>query len=326
MKLKRKLGRVLCTAMLVFAVLCPSVFAMAADAKGSITVSFDYPTTFSLYHVADYNGDDTYTLVGEFATALSDSGESSIDLTSESAPSTLENYVYAYDGISPDEVEDTDENGNVTFTGLSTGAYLIIGKGVVTDDNQLYVPVTTLLSLPGKNEDGTANWSKQIDYSVKEKHVTYDGFFRAMRFYCGFRPVYDDDDFPEELNVEVYKDQKYYRTVTMKEEEGWEFHLEDVEAQEFAKDTWSVKPEVPDGYTVDVEKRLEKGTLIFKICYTKKEVVTPTEKKTTNLKKTVKNVLPRTGQNWTLVSGLAGSGMVFLIAGTLRYRKNDEEA
>ena len=54
--------------------------------------------------------------------------------------------------------------------------------------------------------------------------------------------------------------------------------------------------------------------------------MTPTEKKTTNLKKTVKNVLPRTGQNWTLVSGLAGTGMVFLIAGTLRYRKNDEEA
>ncbi len=322
MKLKRKLGRVLCTAMLVFAVLCPSVFAMAADAKGSITVSFDYPTTFSLYHVADYNGDGTYTLVGEFATALSESGESSIDLTSESAASTLENYVYT--GINPDDVEDTDENGNVTFTGLSKGAYLIMGDEVVNEDGKVYAPVATLLSLPGWNEDGTANWSKQVEV----KKDVYESFFRAMRFYCGFdfSPVYDDD-FPEELDVDVYKEEELYTTVTIREEDDWEFHLEDVEEEEFAKDTWSVEPEVPEGYNVEVEKHLDKGgNLIFKIYFTKKEAVTPTEKKTTNLKKTVKNVLPRTGQNWTLVSGLAGSGMVFLIAGTLRYRKNDEEA
>lgn len=317
MKLKRKLGRVLCTAMLVFAVLCPSVFAMAADAKGSITVSFDYPTTFSLYHVADYNEDGTYTLVGEFATELSKSGESSIDLTSESAASTLENYVYA--GISPDEVEDTDENGNVTFTGLSEGAYLIMGDEVVTEDNQVYAPVATLLSLPGWNEDGSANWSKQVDV----KKDVYEGFFRAMRFYCGFRPVYDDDDFPEELKVDVYKEEKPYRKLTIGEYENWTAELDE---EGFKKDI-SIKPEVPEGYTVEVKKYInEKGYLVFRICYTKKEVVTPTEKKTTNLKKTVKNVLPRTGQNWTLVSGLAGSGMVFLIAGTLRYRKNDEEA
>ncbi len=99
-----------------------------------------------------------------------------------------------------------------------------------------------------------------------------------------------------------------------------------MEEEGFEEDI-SIKPEVPDGYTVEVEKHVnEEQHLIFKINYTKKESVTPTEKKTTNLKKTVKNVLPKTGQNWTLVSGLAGTGMVFLIAGTLRYRKNDEEA
>ncbi len=317
MKLKRKLGRVLCTAMLVFAVLCPSVFAMAADAKGSITVSFDYPTTFSLYHVADYNGDGTYTLVGEFATALSESGESSIDLTSESAASTLENYVYT--GINPDDVKGTDENGNVTFTGLSAGAYLIMGDEVVTEDNQVYAPVATLLSLPGWNDDETANWSKQVEV----KKDVYESFFRAMRFYCGFNPVYDDEDFPEELDVDIYKNEKPYKKVTIREDENWTAELNE---EGFAKEI-SIKPEVPEGYNVEVEKHLDKGgNLIFKIYFTKKEAVTPTEKKTTNLKKTVKNVLPRTGQNWTLVSGLAGSGMVFLIAGTLRYRKNDEEA
>ncbi len=321
MKMKRKPGRVLCTIMLVFAVLCPSVFAMAADAKGSITVSFDYPTTFSLYHVADYNGDGTYTLVGEFA-ELSESDEWPVDLTSESAASTLENYVYA--GINPDEVEDTDENGNVTFTGLSEGAYLIMGDEVATEDNQIYAPVATLLSLPGWNEDGTANWSKEVEV----KKEIYEGFARAMRFYCAFdfNPVVDDD-FPEELDVDVYKEEELYTTVTIREEEDWEFHLEDVEEEEFAKDTWSVEPEVPEGYTVEVEKHLDtKKNLIFKIYYNKKEEGTPTGEKTTNTGKTVKNVLPRTGQNWTLVSGLAGSGMVFLIAGTLRYRKNDEEA
>ncbi len=312
MKLKRKLGRVLCTAMLVFAVLCPSVFAMAADAKGSITVSFDYPTTFSLYHVADYNEDGTYTLVGEFATELSKSSESSIDLTSESAPSTLENYV---SGISPDQKEYTDKNGNVTFTGLSAGAYLIMGDEVVTEDNQVYAPVATLVS----SGFGTANWSQQVEV----KKDVYEGFFRAMRFYCGFRPVYDDDDFPEELKVDVYKKEKFYKKLTIGEYENW---IAELDEEGFKKDI-SIKPEVPEGYTVEVKKYInEKGYLVFRICYTKKEVVTPTEKKTTNLKKTVKNVLPRTGQNWTLVSGLAGSGMVFLIAGTLRYRKNDEEA
>lgn len=314
MKMKRNLGRVLCTALLVFAVLCPSVFAMAADARGSITVSFDYPTTFSLYHVADYNGDGTYTLVGDFAD-LSETDESPVDLTSESAASTLENYVYA--GINPDQVEDTDESGNVTFTGLSAGAYLIMGDEVVAEDNQVYAPVAMLLSLPGWNEDGTANWSKQVEV----KKDVYEGFFRAMRFYCT-RPV-ADDDFPEELDVEIYKDKKYYKTVTVKEEEEWEGRLDE---EGYEKDI-SVKPEVPDGYTVEVKKYLsEEGTLIFKICYNQKKVATPTKKTTGTTKTKGKTVLPRTGQNWTLVSGLAGSGMVFLIAGTLRYRKNDEEA
>ncbi len=314
MKMKRNLGRVLCTAVLVFAVLCPSVFAMAADARGSITVSFDYPTTFSLYHVADYNGDGTYTLVGDFAD-LSETDESPVDLTGESAASTLENYVYA--GINPDQVEDTDESGNVTFTGLSAGAYLIMGDEVVTEDNQVYAPVATLLSLPEWNEDGTANWSKQVEV----KKDVYEGFFRSMRFYCT-RPV-ADDDFPEELDVEVYKDEEYYKTVTVKEAEEWEGRLDE---EGYEKD-FSIKPEVPDGYTVEVKKYLsEEGTLIFKICYNKKEVATPTKKTTKTTKTKGKTVLPRTGQNWTLVSGLAGSGMVFLIAGTLRYRKNDEEA
>ncbi len=314
MKMKRNLGRVLCTAVLVFAVLCPSVFAMAADARGSITVSFDYPTTFSLYHVADYNGDGTYTLVGDFAD-LSETDESPVDLTSESAASTLENYVYA--GINPDQVEDTDESGNVTFTGLSAGAYLIMGDEVVAEDNQVYAPVATLLSLPGWNEDGTANWSKQVEV----KKDVYEGFFRSMRFYCT-RPV-ADDDFPEELDVEVYKDEEHYKTVTVKEEEEWEGRLDEEGYEKY----FSIKPEVPDGYTVEVKKHLSKeGTLIFKICYNKKEVATPTKKTTKTTKTKGKTVLPRTGQNWTLVSGLAGSGMVFLIAGTLRYRKNDEEA
>ncbi len=312
--MKRNLGRVLCTAVLVFAVLCPSVFAMAADARGSITVSFDYPTTFSLYHVADYNGDGTYTLVGDFAD-LSETDESPVDLTGESAASTLENYVYA--GINPDQVEDTDESGNVTFTGLSAGAYLIMGEEVVAEDNQVYAPVATLLSLPGWNEDGTANWSKQVEV----KKDVYEGFFRSMRFYCT-RPV-ADDDFPEELDVEVYKDEEYYKTVTVKEAEEWEGRLDE---EGYEKD-FSIKPEVPDGYTVEVKKHLSKeGTLIFKICYNKKEVATLTKKTTKTTKTKGKTVLPRTGQNWTLVSGLAGSGMVFLIAGTLRYRKNDEEA
>lgn len=312
--MKRNLGRVLCTAVLVFAVLCPSVFAMAADARGSITVSFDYPTTFSLYHVADYNGDGTYTLVGDFAD-LSETDESPVDLTSESAASTLENYVYA--GINPDQVEDTDESGNVTFTGLSAGAYLIMGDEVVAEDNQVYAPVATLLSLPEWNKDGTANWSKQVEV----KKDVYEGFFRSMRFYCT-RPV-ADDDFPEELDVEVYKDEEYYKTVTVKKEEEWEGRLDE---EGYEKD-FSIKPEVPDGYTVEVKKHLsEEGTLIFKICYNKKEVATPTKKTTKTTKTKGKTVLPRTGQNWTLVSGLAGSGMVFLIAGTLRYRKNDEEA
>lgn len=317
MKLKRKLSRALGTVMLFFAVLCPSVFAMATDARGSITVSFDYPTTFSLYHVADYNGDGTYTLVGDFAD-LSESDESPIDLTSESAASTLENYVYA--GINPDRVEDTDENGNMTFTGLSAGAYLIMGDEVTTEDNQVYAPVATLLSLPEWNEDGTANWSKQVDV----KKDVYEGFFRSMRFYCGLNAVaLEDEDFPDELDVEVYKEEEPYKTVTVREEEDWTATLDE---EGFEEDI-SIKPEVPDGYTVEVEKHVnEEQHLIFKINYTKKESVTPTEKKTTNLKKAVKNVLPRTGQNWTLVSGLAGTGMVFLIAGTLRYRKNDEEA
>ncbi|HPZ00251.1 MAG TPA: LPXTG cell wall anchor domain-containing protein [Clostridiales bacterium] len=308
MKRKHKLLQVSSAVLLVWGFLVSSLSVFAAGEQGKITLSFDFPdTAFYLYRVADYNGDDTYSYVG----ALSDVP---VDITSDAAAATLENYVYAY-GIEPDQTAVTGADGTLQFQGLNAGAYLILGDPADDGNGRIYQPTPTLLSLPHWEEE-KAVWSRQVE---AKKEIQEARMARALSVFCAFNFV-PDEDFPDELDMEIYHKDEHFETVTVKKEENWEFHLPDIPVEEFVTPQWSVIPEKVPGYTVEVDKHLDENkNLVFKVLYDKE---VPTDQKKTTPTKT----LPRTGQNWTLVSGLAGAGLLFLLFGVVRYRKNNEEA
>lgn len=92
----------------------------------------------SLYRVADEN----YNLVDSFS-------QYSIDLKQDvqGAANALENRILM-DGINATASLSSDSSGNASFTGLTTGIYLVVGKEVL-QDGVFYMPQVSLVSLSG---------------------------------------------------------------------------------------------------------------------------------------------------------------------------------
>lgn len=92
----------------------------------------------SLYRVADEN----YNLVDSFS-------HYSIDLKQDvqGAANALENRILM-DGIEADACVTSDSVGNASFTGLTTGIYLVVGKEVF-QGGVFYMPQVSLVSLSG---------------------------------------------------------------------------------------------------------------------------------------------------------------------------------
>ena len=92
----------------------------------------------SLYRVADEN----YNLVDSFS-------QYSIDLKQDvqGAANALENRILM-DGINATASLSSDSSGNASFTGLTTGIYLVVGKEVF-QDGVFYMPQVSLVSLSG---------------------------------------------------------------------------------------------------------------------------------------------------------------------------------
>lgn len=325
MKKLLKVKSIFVALAVVLGLLCVPLTAIAAETNtGSISVHYPIANAnVLLYRVADYNGDDTYSLTGQFA-------DYPVDVASEAAATTLENYVQA-DGIKPDAKATANAKGDVVFDDLKTGAYLVIGECVETDDDYLYYPVPTLLSLPHW-VDGQPTWS--VDVNGKTEKVEKPSELSLSLLIApdiSFTPDVEEDDdsdtFPTEIDVDVYHsdglyekadeapEEDYYTTVTVKESEDWQADIEEVP---YGGD-WAIKPEVPDGYTVSVSKERTEDDIHFKVVYT--HVKEGTDGTTEHHTQT----LPRTGQNWTLVSGLAGAGLVFLLVGAIRYKRSEDE-
>ena len=327
-KLVQKLGGLLLALSLLLSLVLP---VNAADPKGSITL--DYPVegvVFSLYRVADYDAvTDSYTLTGQFK-------DYKVDLFSDNAASSLENYVWA-DGLKEDSYGATDKDGQLVFENVTTGGYLIVGETTEIEDGYFYEPVPTLISLP-QWQEGKPVW----DIDVEGKHESSEvPLFNNVALCMMFEPTATAPK--DELEVEVDKDGEEYQTVKVREDEDWTKTITDVEKGEY-----SVKPEVPEGYVVDVSKHVKDDTLVFDIEYdqlTEKtnspdaapgtkssNTQTPAKSGTTRIitgtsaTRTSTTTLPKTGQNWTLVSGLAGAGLMIMLVGMIRYRRyNDED-
>ena len=235
----------------------------------------------SLYRVADEN----YNLVDSFS-------QYSIDLKQDvqGAANALENRILM-DGINATASLSSDSSGNASFTGLTTGIYLVVGKEVF-QDGVFYMPQVSLVSLSG-------------DLSVDLK---YETSVKPSRIHV--LKVWKRDNKksrPKSIEVCLLRsDGIVVDKVILNSDNQWSNTWEHLSTSY----TYSVmETSVPSGYKESCTR--EKDTI----------VLTNTGNLTDKVEKK-DEVLPNSGQLWWPVPVLLFVGLVLFGLG--RHLKNEE--
>lgn len=256
--------------------------------------------TFRLYHVATVDGSAAFTPVAPF-------DGYSINLRNDLSSSewqTLANTLTSYAEADQLPAIATQETRlrTVTFSGLRTGLYLVVGQSVSTDA-QIFTPKPTLIVLPNRTDTGW--WDYDVQMTPKWEITPVESRDLTVL------KVWDDSDAydrPTSVEVELYCDGMLHDTVTLSKENNWRHTWAALDTRY----AWTVvERQVPEGYTVSISTE---DTLIV---ITNIRMVPPV--------KPVDPDLPKTGSDWTPVTVLAGMGIVLFCIGWLRQRGSKEE-
>ena len=223
--------------------------------EASLTISYRYDgtgfanQTVMLYHIAEVSADFQYTLTPDFAptglilNGIQTNGEWNV------IRSTLEAYIPAH-AIQPVATAVTDENGQACFTGLKPGLYLATEVQMIRE-NMTCVFAAALVAVPGLTEEGL--WQYQVVVAAKPEilpPIEPDEKieFKLLKLWKGDR----EDNRPERIEVEIYRDGVLMETVILSEENYWSYSW----SAPADGATWTVlERNVPEGYTMTVENR-----------------------------------------------------------------------
>ncbi|MDO4296417.1 MAG: Cna B-type domain-containing protein [bacterium] len=212
--------------------------------------------TFSIYRVADVAARlSNYTLSGDFSqypvqlNALDSAGW-------KAAAETLTSYAQR-DKLSPMQTGKTDSQGNLSFSKLNVGLYLVVGEKL-TSGRYTFTPEPSLVLLP--SADANEQWVYQVEMYPKytETHRTEpdspggdDGEKPITRKVL---KVWNDaagSSHPQEIVVQLLRDGNVYDMVTLNEANGWAHTWSDLD-RGYA---WSVTEyEVPEQYKVSISR------------------------------------------------------------------------
>ena len=206
--------------------------------------------TVKLYKIANVSADFQYELAEQFTdTSLVLNG---IRTTEEwnVIRSTLEAHITA-DGIEPDAILETDQNGRVCFESLETGLYLAI-SGKISQDDLHYDCDSVLVSLPNLNSDGV--WNYRVDVSAKAELLPPADPDDELEFKV--LKLWKDDkeslERPNSFEVEIFRDGVSYETITLSESNYWSYSWT---TKDDGADWMVVERNIPDGYTMTLEQR-----------------------------------------------------------------------
>ncbi len=221
---------------------------------------------------------------------------------------TLAIYV-EMDSIEPLEAAITDELGEIHFPeegqNMTTGLYLILGE-TYTYQYQIYTPEPTLIYLP--NRDENEEWIYDVVLYPKYEAIEEMTELQVIK-------QWEDEENrakkrPEEIEVSLLKEDEVIETVVLNKENNWRYTWTELEASY----EWTVvESEVPDDYTVEIERDGE--TFILTNTYQTSEKTPGT---------TPEPTLPQTGMLWWPVPILAGAGMLLFAVGWVKRRKSEQ--
>lgn len=194
--------------------------------------------------IADYHADFSFTLHGDFSSyPVTVNG---IRSQSEWADilTTMKAYIVA-DKISADQTRYTDSEGQVKFTDLYPGIYLIRWtKNQTKDKVSGFEPF--LIVLPELTDDGT--WNYDVTALPKPGEIPPEPIpYKVMK-------LWDDEgasgDRPHSVEVEIYKNGELYETVTLEASNRWSFSWETLDTAD-----WEVvERNVPQKYKMTLSR------------------------------------------------------------------------
>lgn len=323
-RLKRRFA--LLMTVLLIATLLP-ITALAAgsimtDQPISLTINYTDNTKaipnarFSLYKVADVDEYARMTLTSDFE-AYKDtiSGLADLDnLTQEqwlTLASTLRGYVLKDDLHSVANGK-TDSGGNLSFSNLEVGLYLVIGNRATTDDYYTHTPVPFMMFLPGLDAENN-EWNYEV--SVAPKYTKNYNPPEEEDEYITRKvlKIWDDSGYetirPAEVIVQLLRDGKVYDTQTLNKDNNWRYAWDNLNADY----EWEVIEKEIEGYAVSITR----SGITFIVTNSYEHENPPDDPTPPDPK------LPQTGILWWPVPLLLCAGLVFLMIGVLRRRRCD---
>jgi len=207
------------TALSVFSLVFPH--NVRAEENKSITLVCVSGNTilpgmkWKLYKVGERtNNNMNFVQTGDFAGIQVNLRKLTSERVNEVAM-TFQTFAVA-NGLTPLREGQTDENGEVQFTGLDAGLYLIAGK-LLKIDTHYYVPTTSLIEVKEDDSDLRYNAYPKFEYQVANAQP---------RRYTAHKRWNNDEEHlnerPKQVIFDIYKDEEYYDSVVLSDENKWE--------------------------------------------------------------------------------------------------------
>ncbi|MDE6540133.1 MAG: hypothetical protein K2K66_08070 [Ruminococcus sp.] len=162
----------------------------------------------------------------------------------QQAAQTFQSYAIA-SGIQPLQAGVTNERGEVQFSGLDSGLYLLSGT-LLKIGTHYYQPATTLVEL--KEDDSN------LAYNAYPKFSEYEVANGEVRAHVVYKEWVGDEEHldmrPDHVIVDIYKNEEYYQTVTLNEANRWRYRW--TESGDMSN--WIVmEKNPPENYEVNIE-------------------------------------------------------------------------
>ena len=276
---------------------------------GSLTLhSKSEGKIFSLYKVADFSETGKFDNIADWVPEDVTDFES---LDSEGwrvLARELAECVNSDKDILPVHQDMTDKNGQILWSGLQKGLYLVIGERI-EDEEYIYTSSPSLVTIPNRTEEGV--WYNTPEITVKESSV--DKYEKNdITVVKIWKDAGLEDSRPKEITVQLLKDGKPYgESVKLNKDNNWQYEWKELSARY----EWTVKEkDVPKGYTAAVHQDGQKW------------IITNTaDKSTVKSTNTSGSKLPQTGQLWWPVPFLTLVGIVLYLVGWIFSKKDKKE-
>lgn len=249
--------------MAAFALLFSPVMT-TAESEYSLTVTCESDGgTFNIYRVGEFTEDNAFCLSGDFSKY-----SGTVNLSGLSARGWRETaatlYNYAVTDNSSPAYSGTVTGGGLKFEGLSRGLYLV-SSAEWTAGGYDYTTEAFLICLP--NLDESLNWTDDVTVSPKTSKnpsvIDEDDEVNIVVIW-----VNDNETVrPSEVEYTLYRDGEEYDTFTIGSKDNWQSVFESLEPGH----VWTItESDLPDGYTITIEKDDETNTIVVTNTYSSK--------------------------------------------------------